>query len=204
MRQLHIGGQIRTEGWEVLDAIPGPAVDHVGKAQDLSRFTDGTFDTIYASHVVEHFDYQGELLAVLKEWRRVLKSTGRLFISVPDLDVLCRIFCDRQAFTGEQRFMVMRMMFGGHITPYDYHMIGLNQEFLISYLSQAGFVHFERKPEFNLFPDTSSMRFGGLLISLNIIAYRDKPATATKPEDLADVACPCGSGKLFRPCHGVS
>jgi predicted SAM-dependent methyltransferase len=178
MRQLHIGGQVRVEGWEVLDALPGPAVDHVGIAQDLSRFPDGTFTTLYASHVVEHFDYKDELLAVLKEWRRVLAPGGRLFISVPDLDVLCRIFSERQTLTADQRFMVMRMMFGGHTTPYDYHKTGLNQEFLVYFLEAAGFPHIERAPEFNMFRDTSSLRVGNLLISLNVIAYRDRPASA--------------------------
>jgi len=55
-RRLHIGGKIRSEGWEVLNANPASYVDHVGNAVDLSRFPDNTFTDIYASHVVEHLD----------------------------------------------------------------------------------------------------------------------------------------------------
>ena len=37
MRKLHIGGQVRKSGWEVLDATPGLCVEHVGNASDLTR-----------------------------------------------------------------------------------------------------------------------------------------------------------------------
>ena len=65
-RRLHLGGTVRTDGWEVFNAIPGDHVDHKGNANDLSRFTNGTFDELYGSHIVEHFDYKDELLATLR------------------------------------------------------------------------------------------------------------------------------------------
>ncbi len=52
-RRLHVGGLVRREGWEVISPMPGEHVDHVGNANNLSRFRDGTFAEIYASHVVE-------------------------------------------------------------------------------------------------------------------------------------------------------
>ena len=55
-RRLHIGGKVKADGWEVLNVRPGPDVDHVGNANNLSQFADRTFIEIYASHVVEHFD----------------------------------------------------------------------------------------------------------------------------------------------------
>ena len=64
-RRLHIGGQIRTPGWEVLDANPGQCVDHVANASDLRGFADNSFEQIYASHVVEHFDYRDQLVETL-------------------------------------------------------------------------------------------------------------------------------------------
>jgi predicted SAM-dependent methyltransferase len=130
MRKLHIGGQVQAAGWEVLDANPGPAVTHVGDASDLRRFADSTFTEIYASHVVEHFDYTGALLATLKEWLRVMVPGGTLYVSVPDMDVLARLFLDSASLTFQERFMVMRMIFGGHIDKYDYHLVGLNEELL--------------------------------------------------------------------------
>lgn len=67
-RRLHIGGKTSSDGWEVLNVMPGTHVDHVCDAKDLSRFEDNTFIEIYASHVLEHFDYVKELISTLKEW----------------------------------------------------------------------------------------------------------------------------------------
>jgi predicted SAM-dependent methyltransferase len=170
-RRLHIGGQLRTAGWEVLDANPGPCVDHVGNAGDLSAFADDSFEQLYASHVLEHFDYQGELLKTLTEWRRVLAPNGTLCVSVPDLDVLAGLFLDR-TLPGQDRFLVMRMIFGGHIDKYDYHLVGLNEEFLVSYLHAAGFVGIRRVSDFGLFNDTSRLMLKNVPISLNMVAMK--------------------------------
>ena len=114
-RKLHIGGKVRRPGWEILNVVPGPDVDHVGDAIDLSRFADGSFAEVYASHVLEHFDYNGPLLKALKEWRRVLVPGGVLRVSVPDLDVLAHLLLQRHRLDVNQRFQIMRMMFGGHV-----------------------------------------------------------------------------------------
>jgi predicted SAM-dependent methyltransferase len=172
MRKLHIGGQVRAPGWEVLDAIEHPAADHVGLASDLSRFGDSTFEALYASHVVEHLDYHKELIAGLKEWNRVLVPGGTLYVSAPDLDTLAELFLLRESLSADDRFMVMRMMFGGHATPFDYHLVGLNEEFLHDFLVVAGFVDIKRVEDFGLFQDTSTMRFHGWPISVNLTARR--------------------------------
>jgi predicted SAM-dependent methyltransferase len=175
-RKLHIGGKIRTEGWEVLDAIPADHVDHVGNANDLSRFADATFAEVYASHVVEHLDYKDELTKSLVEWRRVLAPGGAVLISVPDLDTLCQITLDKQQFSRPERYDVMRMMFGGHVDQFDYHVVGLNEEFLTSFLSDSGYVNIRRVPDLERFEDHSRLRVRGIPISLNMIA--NKPAAA--------------------------
>jgi len=171
-RRLHIGGQVRAPGWEVLDANPGPCVDRVGDASNLSAFPNDSFDCIYASHVAEHFDYKDQLLATLKEWHRILLPAGELFVSVPDLDVLARLFVDRALLSGNERYLVMRMIFGGHIDKYDYHLVGLNEEFMREYLRAAGFTGMRRVKEFNLFQDSSTLKVKGVPISLNMIATK--------------------------------
>lgn len=172
VRRLHIGGQVRLPGWEVIDANPGPCVDHVGNAGDLSRFESGTFSEVYASHVLEHFDYKDELFATLKEWHRVLAPGGMLHISVPDMDTLARLFLDRQRLSKEYRFLVMRMIFGGHVDRYDYHYVGLNEEFLRDYLLSAGFAQAARVPDFGICNDTSMTVLEGTPISLNMTALK--------------------------------
>jgi predicted SAM-dependent methyltransferase len=174
VRKLHIGGRVHSEGWEVMDANPGPVVDHLGDARDLGRFADETFDAIYASHVVEHFDYKDELGATLREWHRVMAPEGSLFVSVPDLSVLASLIVLKDKLTIQERFLVMRMIFGGHVDRYDYHLVGLDADFLATFLAEAGFVNPRRVPSFGFFDDTSTMVFKGVPISLNVIAEKSR------------------------------
>ncbi len=174
-RKLHIGGETRVDGWEVINAVPGPAVDHIGNAKDLSVFEDAAFDEIYASHVLEHLDYQGELQAALKEWHRVLVPGGKLYVSVPDMDTLAKLFLAKGKLPMEERFYVMQMMFGGHEDEYDFHGVGLNQEFLEYFLKDAGFIECSRVANFGLFRDTSSMVYQGVPISVNMTALKADP-----------------------------
>lgn len=81
-RKLHIGGKVAKTGWEILDAIPTLWVDHVGDAADLARLADETFEAAYASHVVEHFDYNRKLAETLRERRRVLRPDGLPYLTV--------------------------------------------------------------------------------------------------------------------------
>lgn len=171
-RRLHIGGKAQSDGWEVLNANSAPYVDHVCNANDLSRFADNTFTDIYASHVVEHFDYINELQGTLKEWNRVLVPGGKVFISVPDMDVLARLFLEKDRLTVGERFFVMRMIFGGHVDKYDYHVVGLNEEFLTDVLNISGYANIRKVQGFGLFNDTSTMLFKGVAISLNMIAEK--------------------------------
>lgn len=177
-RKLHIGGKIKSEGWEILNAQPAPYVDHVCNASDLPQFADGTFSEIYASHVVEHFDYQYELMRTLKEWNRILEPAGRVLISVPDLDILAALFISKGELNMDERFHVMRIIFGGHLDKYDYHVTGLNEEFLTTFLKFAGYVNIRRVPEFGLFRDSSIVTVKGVPISLNMIA--EKPRKTEK------------------------
>ena len=172
VRKLHIGGKEPAEGWEIFNAVDAPYVDHLGNAKDLSKFEDNTFDAIYGSHVLEHFDYSGELGNTLKEWNRVLKVGGKIYISVPDLDILATLFLARESLSVTERFFVMRMMFGGHVDEYDYHIVGLNFEFLTSFLSQTGFTNIKRVEDLGFFNDTSRKVFKGVAISVNIIAEK--------------------------------
>jgi predicted SAM-dependent methyltransferase len=171
-RKLHIGGHTASPGWEVLDARAGPHVDHVGNALDLSRFADGSFAEVYASHVLEHFDYKHELLAALAEWHRVLAPGGVLRLSVPDIDILAHLLLQRQTLSVMERFQVMRMIFGGHSHEHDHHRVGLNQDFLSAFLDRAGFTPLQRVARHALFDDTSETVFAGTPISLNVNAFK--------------------------------
>ena len=178
-RKLNIGGTSRLPGWEVFEIGSSDADEQVRNFGDLSMFADNTFESLYASHLLEHFDYQGDLQRVLDEWFRVLEPGGKLFLSVPDLDVLARMFLDKAAFSAEERFFIMRMMYGGHIDAADFHLVGLNEEFLTGFLDRSGFVQIRRVTDLGVFNDTSRMRFRDELISLNMVA--EKPPKIETP-----------------------
>lgn len=167
--RLHIGGKVRAAGWRVLDALPGEHVDFVGSCIDLTRFTDASVQEIYASHVLEHLSYHGELVRALGEFRRVLVPGGVLSVSVPDLSILCGLFLSPD-LSGPDRFEVMRMMFGGQMDRADFHHVGLTEDFLGDYLRVVGFVDIVRVDDLGLFNDTSRFAFKGRRISLNMTA----------------------------------
>jgi predicted SAM-dependent methyltransferase len=170
-RRLHVGGKQVHPAWKILNILPGEGVDYLGDVRDLSAFESESFDAVYASHVLEHLSYNGALVEALRGVWRILRPGGKLLISVPDLDVLCRLFVHEQ-LTMQDRFQVMRMMFGGQLDAYDFHYVGLNGEFLSSFLGQAGFKQAYRVPAFDIFKDTSATVFAGVPISVNMVAVR--------------------------------
>ncbi len=174
MIKLNIGSRERAEGWKTLDIDPGPEVDYVGDCGDLVAFKDNSIDTIYASHVLEHVSYHEDMQTTLKEWFRVLLPGGTVMISVPDFETLCRLFLHKE-LSGEERFHVMRIIFGGQVDPYDFHSVGLTWEFLGSYLNDVGFQNIERVDDFQLFQDSSVLKFGNIAISLNVKAQKPAP-----------------------------
>ena len=139
----------------------------------MSRFEDQTFDELYASHIIEHFDYNGPLQKALKEWCRVLKPNGKLYLSAPDMEMLCKWFTMWERFTFQERFQIMRTMFGGHVGQYDYHYVGLYFEILNSFLTEAGFQKVLKVKYFSIFDDASRLCLEGIPISVNVIAFKD-------------------------------
>jgi predicted SAM-dependent methyltransferase len=101
----------------------------------------------------------------------VLAPSGTLYVSVPDLGVLARLILT-DGLSLEQRFMVVRMIFGGHVDPHDYHQMGFDFELLAAFLREAGFVAIERVADLGLFDDTSRTVYAGVPISLNVVALR--------------------------------
>lgn len=177
--RLHIGGQEPHPEWKIVNVLPGAFTDYVRSCTDLSIFPDGSVAEIYASHVLEHLGYQRDLSAALKEFHRVLVPGGTARLSVPNLTTLCELFVD-SALDGKTRFHVMRMMFGGQVDAADFHLVGLNEEFMKSYLERAGFADIERVDDLGIFDDTSRLQFAGRLISLNVVAR--KPSAGSAPD----------------------
>ncbi|MBL8419215.1 MAG: tetratricopeptide repeat protein [Dechloromonas sp.] len=168
--RLHIGGKEQKAGWKILNALQFDGVDYIGDVRNLSSFEDGCCEEVYASHVMEHVS-QKDFLVTLKGIHRILCAGGKFYFSVPDLETLCRLFVDPK-LSGDQRFHIMRMIFGGQVDDYDFHYIGLTHEFMIDYFKQAGFSSATRVRTFGLFNDTSDFTPYDTPISLNMIATK--------------------------------
>ena len=168
--KLHIGGEEKKEGWKILNIQQKPDVDFIGDITDLGQFEDNSIEEIYASHVVEHVA-QKKVETTLKGIHRVLKDSGKFYVSVPDMDILCKIYLDPKA-PPKVKFHTMRMMFGGQVDDFDFHYFGWNFQFMNEFLLKAGFKKIERVKSFSLFNDTSDYAPYGPPISLNIIAYK--------------------------------
>lgn len=54
-----------------------------GDCGDLSGFCDGVLDYVYSAHLLEDFPYS-QVVAILTEWRRVLKTGGLIVTNCPD------------------------------------------------------------------------------------------------------------------------
>jgi len=160
MRRLHIGGEKKhiSPEWEIFNVVDEDWVDHKGDAIDLSRFEDETFDAVYASHVLEHFDFNskqgGSLHHAMTEWKRVLKTGGMLMISVPSLDRMCELFLDK-TLPFEDRLQIMRMIYGGHTNKYNYHYVGFDKDLLLSVFKNAGYKKVWEVEKFGIFKDSS-------------------------------------------------
>lgn len=168
--RLHIGGTEIKTGWTIFNISQIPGVDFLGDIADLSQFDDESCEDVYASHVLEHVPQQ-KVLDTLKGLHRILKPTGKFYVSVPDLDILCHLFINPSA-SPAVKFHAMRMLFGGQVDQHDYHFFGWNQLFLFDFLRQAGFSKAERIESFGLFNDTSDFKPYGFPISLNVIATK--------------------------------
>jgi len=168
--KLHIGGKTQKSDWKILNIQKGEGVDFVGDISDLSQFSNETIDEIYASHVFEHIP-QKKIKETLNGINRVLKTGGKFYVSVPDVDILFHFFLN-PLITKKIKWHVMRMIFGGQIDDHDFHYFGWNFEFLSDELKESNFTKIEKVNSFDLFEDTSNFKPYGFLISLNVVAIK--------------------------------
>lgn len=179
MIKLHLGCGIRNFGpeWVHIDGNNFPHI-HSHDVTDLP-FDDESVDLIYASHLLEYFDYT-EGVDVLKEWCRVLKPGGVLRIAVPNFSIMAALYIDGklplERFIGPlYGKMQMNDEWIYHRTCYDW-------DTLMKALLLAGFTTVSqydwRATEHASFDDHSQAyiphmdKKKGVLISLNVEAIK--------------------------------
>jgi predicted SAM-dependent methyltransferase len=94
--RLNLGcGDKKWEDYINVDICPetrGVKPDVVSDLRKLP-FPDEYADEIHAIHVIEHF-YVWEVESVLSEWRRVLKTGGKLILELPSMEKIIGNFID--------------------------------------------------------------------------------------------------------------
>lgn len=168
--RLHIGGREPKEGWKILNIEPGEGVDIVGDVRNLVAFADESCSEIYASHVLEHLILK-DVLPVFNELHRLLVPGGRLYISVPDLEILCWMF-NSPTLGVPEKFSLMQMIYGGQTDDHDFHHFGFSFDFMVDMLRDAGFESVEHVESLGLFDDMSELKVSEQRISLNLIVTK--------------------------------
>lgn len=169
--KLNLGSRDRSmSGWTNVDCDPHEGVDVVGRIEDLKSWADGSVSEIYASHCLEHLPHP-QTLPCLKEWARVLRPGGVLYVAVPDFARVVEIYHK----TGMQNWIV-NYLFGDQGYPTAFHYAGFDFKRLEGLLRQAGFVEVSRVERFPVGPDldcsTKVSTFDGKCVSLNMVAIR--------------------------------
>lgn len=91
--KLELGsGYSPTPGFYHVDLNPNaPNVDRVAPAWPLDWVADASIAEIRAVDVLEHLSYR-DTTAVLADWARALAPGGRLFVQVPDAEMIMHRF----------------------------------------------------------------------------------------------------------------
>ena len=167
-RKLNIGMHGQLDGWETFN-ITKPA-DHIGDCQDLSRFHSGSFDVVYASHVLEHVGFR-EVRATVQGWQRIIRPGGKLYVSVPDMEMCSKILIHPDADV-QTKQKILAVIYGGETDVNDYHNSGFVPEGLVHLMTATGFSHIERVRDFGLFNDCSTLLVNKEPLSINVIATK--------------------------------
>ena len=156
--------------------IDGGNYSHLD-SHDITKipYGDNSVDLIYASHVLEYFNRE-EAIAILKEWKRVLKPGGMLRLAVPNFKIIAELYIsqgyDLESFLGPlYGEMNMRNSTIYHTTCYDYKSL---KNLLIS-IEFCDVVYYDWKNTCHSNFDDHSQSYiphmdkgNGTLISLNV------------------------------------
>ncbi len=171
IRRVLIGGSTQIPGWITFNADPATQPDILGDVRDIQGIDNDSVGVFYLSHVLEHVELS-KVLATLSKLYTSLTKNGTLFISVPDLSVLTQLLSDVELDIN-QKIHVLRMIYGGQISPFDYHYFGYTYEILSAFLSAAGFVGIRQVKYFDIHSDTSHFTpYKGIPISLNVVCHK--------------------------------
>jgi ubiquinone/menaquinone biosynthesis C-methylase UbiE len=149
MIKLNLGcdNDIR-DGWMNIDKFnirPGVIQMDITKLD----FPDNYADEICARDVLEHISWR-ETDNVLKEWYRVLKPGGKIYIQSPNLIGWALAIVHKKCSFQH----AMEHIFAHQDNPGNFHYTGFSKEFLQTKMETIGFKNFEHLDETRTIPKT--------------------------------------------------
>ena len=171
-KSLHYGcGDVSIPNFLNVDLRSTSATDLVTSHTALLKDFTGYFDTIYLCHVLEHFPLH-EVQSTLRVFHNLLNVTGKIYISVPDFEILSSIYLARRVTLD----YIVRAIHGGQEYPENTHYVSFDAAFLTNFLASVGFHSITRYLPGDFLPhdvvDTSTYEIGDKQISLNICATK--------------------------------
>ncbi len=131
-----------------LDIDPSVQPDIIGTMTDMSAVASVSVDAIFSSHNIEHL-YPHEVPLALAEFKRVLRPTGFVVITCPDLQSVCALVAQDKlldpAYVSSLGPITPLDILYGHRPPmargnlYMAHRCGFTQKVLSSTLQSSGF-----------------------------------------------------------------
>jgi len=177
---LNLGcGGSRIRNYCNIDASPSTLCDIVAPV-DRIKVSSESVGAIYSSHLLEHI-HRARAKGVLSEWYRVLKPGGKLYLCVPDEEVLFRIYLDNLPHydTEQGKYLVDRacyLTYGGQANRYDFHFYGYSFATLRDLLQSVGFRNVQRFDrshlDISLPQDISVAQVDSFPMSLNVEASK--------------------------------
>ena len=116
------------------------------------EFLEYSIDGIYSSHTLEHMPIRQARLA-LKNWFKILKPGGKLFLAIPDMEETMRIILDTSVPFYLRYTWFMYVLFGYQtssseidppldvpVDPGQFHTCGFTEELIRFYLEDDGYI----------------------------------------------------------------
>lgn len=162
-----------------IDANYKEKCDIIGRIDRL-QFKEESVDIIYNSHVLEHIP-KDRIRKTLSRWHRVLKPDGKLYICVPNLENLCKLYLNNlkdeyNLEEWEKICTISNVIYGGQNNKYDFHHEGYSFSTIKYWMKEIGFKDVRlvdvESLAFTESSDSSSYIMDGIPISLNIEATK--------------------------------